>query len=136
MSYLKTSTSRQPERERQLDVAALYKALVAEYPEKLIILYDEAGLMLAGAGDSRDVGAPSVEAVTGSQQSEFDALQHQHHLQRDRDLRRVAAGRGFPQLGLDVLPRASGCASLSANDRAARQSRRACKTREPMMSRG
>ena len=57
MSYLKTSTSRQPERERQLDVAALYKALVAEYPEKLIILYDEAGLMLAGADDSRDVGS-------------------------------------------------------------------------------
>jgi hypothetical protein len=37
-----------------------------------------------------------------------DALQHQHHLQRDRDLRRVAAGRGFPQLGLDVLLRVPG----------------------------
>jgi hypothetical protein len=34
----------------------------------------------------------------------LDFFQHQHHLQRDRYLRRVAAGRGFLELGFDVLP--------------------------------
>jgi hypothetical protein len=30
----------------------------------------------------------------------LDLFQHQHHLQRDRDLRRVAVGRGIPPFPL------------------------------------
>jgi hypothetical protein len=51
----KASTSRQPEREYQLDVAgALYRALVAKYPDKSIMLYDDRGVMLAHTDNSRD----------------------------------------------------------------------------------
>jgi hypothetical protein len=39
---------RHPEREDRLEIArALYKSLVARYSDRLIILYDDRGLMLA-----------------------------------------------------------------------------------------
>jgi hypothetical protein len=56
-----SAVERQPEREDRLAVArALYNALVAQYPEKLIIFYDDDGLMLANTDDSRDANAGSL----------------------------------------------------------------------------
>ncbi|MGA8322329.1 MAG: hypothetical protein WBE48_02115 [Xanthobacteraceae bacterium] len=56
MRSQKASTfHRQPEREDRLTVArALYKSLVAYYPDKSIMLYDDCGLMMAHTDDNRD----------------------------------------------------------------------------------
>jgi hypothetical protein len=49
------SVEAEPEREARLDVARkLYKSLVAQYPDRLIILCDDGGLMLAHADGKRD----------------------------------------------------------------------------------
>jgi hypothetical protein len=50
----KASTlERQPERQDRLDIAGtLYKSLVAEYPDKLIILHDDREVMLASTDES------------------------------------------------------------------------------------
>ena len=54
-----SAVERQPECEDRLDLArALYKALVAEYPDKSIMLYDDHGVMLLAHTDGgRDVTA-------------------------------------------------------------------------------
>jgi hypothetical protein len=55
-----SSLHRHPKREDRLDIArALYKSLVARYSDRLIILYDDRGLMLAHTDDSRDATAGS-----------------------------------------------------------------------------
>ena len=49
------------ERETRSDVArTLYEALVAEYPDKSIIFYDDRGVMLAHTGDNREATARSL----------------------------------------------------------------------------
>ena len=56
-----SALQRHPEREHRLDIArALYKSLVARYSDRLIILYDDRGLMLAHTDDSRDATAESL----------------------------------------------------------------------------
>jgi hypothetical protein len=51
-----------PCEQNRLDVArALYKSLVAQYPDKLITLYDNYGLMLARTSDDRDAEIPTVQ---------------------------------------------------------------------------
>ena len=55
-----SALQRHPEREHRLDIArALYRSLVARYSDRLIILYDDRGLMLAHTDDSRDATAES-----------------------------------------------------------------------------
>ena len=50
-----SALQRQPEREDRLAVArALYDSLVAQYPGRLIIFYDDRGLMLAHTDNNRD----------------------------------------------------------------------------------
>ena len=50
-----SALQRHPEREHRLDIArALYKSLVARYSDRLIILYDDRGLMLAHTDNNRD----------------------------------------------------------------------------------
>lgn len=50
-----SALTRHPEREGRLEIArALYKSLVARYSDRLIILYDDRGLMLAHTDNSRD----------------------------------------------------------------------------------
>ena len=61
MRSLKASTLEdQAERQVRLDIArALYKSLVAQYPDRLIILHDDRGVMLARTDDHRDATARS-----------------------------------------------------------------------------
>jgi hypothetical protein len=53
---------------------------------------DNAFLTAAGSGGA-------------SLQPALDALQHQHHAQRDRDVGRIGARGGFAEFGVDVAPR-------------------------------
>jgi hypothetical protein len=56
-----------PDRENRLAVArALYKSLVARYPDKVVILYNDCGIMLAHSDDdNRDASDGSLLSKRG-----------------------------------------------------------------------